>query len=397
VKELMKDQNPRMRAVALWVSESLYKAGDQSFNKDYLSLMNDKDTQVKMRAMMTGRLLKIPGTEAAVKKVMAADTTAGIQLVGKQVLEPPIVNSFFGRSRPNLNEEEAAMVDEGARMYSSLCATCHGPLGHGTPAGPGKLLAPSLVGSTRVQAHPDYVTKVLLRGLTGEIQKESYAGVLMTPMSGNDDKWIASVASYIRLNFENESGLITTEDVARVRKETADQKTPYTFDALWGSVPQALDPNSGWKVTASHAAETRKGSTASAFGATNFEGWTTGITQKAGMWFQVELPEATTLREIQFLSPPISRGWRQGSPPPIHTYPREFDIAVSMDGQQWTPIVTKGQGSKASMAIRFDAVKTKFLKITLTKSEEIVHGERRGKPFDFEVVWAMREFRLFGM
>ena len=78
VKELMNDPNPRMRIMALWVSESLYKAGDKSFDEIYLKMMSDKDTQVKMRAMMTGRLLKIPGTNEKVKTVMSSDTTAGV-------------------------------------------------------------------------------------------------------------------------------------------------------------------------------------------------------------------------------------------------------------------------------------------------------------------------------
>ncbi|HOX82671.1 MAG TPA: discoidin domain-containing protein [Chryseolinea sp.] len=396
VKDLMKDANPRMRVMALWASESLYKGGDQSFAKNYLEMMTDKDTQVKMRAMMTGRLLKIRGTDTIVKKIMASDTTAGVQLVAKQVLEPPVVNSFFGRSNPNLNDEEKALVDAGAKIFSSLCSTCHGPLGNGTPAGPGKLLAPSLVGSARVQSHPDYVIKTLLHGLTGEIQKESYAGVLMTSMGSNNDEWIASVASFIRVNFENESSPISTADVARVRKETAKQKTPYTFNALWASVPKMLEPKPDWKITASHTGEVRKGSTASAQGALNFEGWTTGITQQSGMWFQIELPSATTLTEIQFKSPPISRGWREGSPPPIQTYPRIYDVAISMDGKQWTKIISNGEGTGSSMMIRFDPVKTKFLRITLTKSEAIVHGERRGKPFDYEVTWFMRELKVFG-
>jgi hypothetical protein len=147
VKELMSDPNPRMRIMALWVSESLYKAGDKSFDEIYLKLMSDNDTQVKMRAMMTGRLLKIPGTHEKVKAVMKSDTTAGVVLVGKQVLNPPVVNAFFGRTNPNFSKEEQALVDAGAKIFNSLCATCHGPLGTGTPAGPGKLLAPSLVGS----------------------------------------------------------------------------------------------------------------------------------------------------------------------------------------------------------------------------------------------------------
>jgi mono/diheme cytochrome c family protein len=396
VKELMKDENPRMRIMALWVSESLYKAGDQSFAKNYLELMTDKDTQVKMRAMMTGRLLKIPGTNAVVKKVIAMDTTAGVQLVGKQVLEPRVVNSFFGRSNPNLNDEEKALVEAGSKIFNSLCSTCHGPMGNGTPAGPGKLLAPSLVGSSRVQSHPDYVIKTLLHGLTGEIQKESYAGILMTSMGSNNDAWIASVASFIRVNFENESSPVTPADVARVRKETAKQTKPYTFDALWASVPKALELKPNWKISASHTGEVRKGSTASPRGAFTFEGWTTGITQQSNMYFQVELPTATTLTEIQFKSPPISRGWREGSPPPIQTYPRAYDVSVSVDGKEWKKIIANQEGTGSSMTVRFDSVDARFLRITLTKSETVVHGERRGKPFDYEVAWTMRELKLYG-
>jgi mono/diheme cytochrome c family protein len=397
VKDLMKDPNPRMRIMAMWVSESLYKDGDQSFAQSYLQLMDDSDTEVKMRAMMTGRLLKVPGTNNKVKKVMASDTTEGVQLVAKQVLDPPLVNSFFGRSNPNFSEEERKRVDAGAKIYSGLCSTCHGVLGNGMAAGPGKLLAPSLIGSARVQSHPDYVIKTLLHGVTGDINKESYAGVMMAPMKDNSDEWIASVASFIRTNFENEGSVVTAADVARVREETSSQKGPYTFDALWTSVPKVLAPTDKWKMTASHTGETRKGSTASAAGAFTFEGWTTGTTQKAGMWYQVEMPTTASISEIQFKSPPISRGWREGSPPPIHTSPRAFDVETSLDGKQWTKIVANGEGTRASTTIRFEPVPAKFIRITLTKSEDVVHGERRGKPFDFEVVWNMREMKVFGL
>jgi mono/diheme cytochrome c family protein len=395
VKELMKDPNPRMRIMAMWVSESLYKSGDLSFAQNYLELMDDKDTQVRMRAMMTCRLLKIPGTSNKVKNILATDTTDGVQLVGKQVLEPPVVNAFFGRSNPNFSDEEKKMVDAGAKIYSGLCSTCHGPLGNGMPAGPGKLLAPSLIASSRVQAHPDYVIKTLLRGMTGDIGKESYAGVMMAPMADNSDEWIASVATFIRNTFENEGSVVTSADVARVRKETASQKTPYTFDELWRSVPKALTPDDKWKLTASNTAETRKGSTASPAGALNFEGWTTGVTQKAGMWYQIEFPSATTITEIQFKSPPIGRG-RQGGLPPIQTTPHGFNVEASMDGKQWTSIVSNGESLRSPTTIRFAPVQTRFIRITLTKSEEIIHGERRGQPFDFEVAWTMRELRVYG-
>jgi mono/diheme cytochrome c family protein len=395
VKELMKDENPRMRKVALWVSESLYKNGDKSFAPLYVEMINDPDTEVRMRAMMTGRLLKVTGTNEAVKKIMTTDQTAGVQLVGKQVLDPPQVTAFFGRSNPNFSEEEKALVEAGGEIYNGLCATCHGPLGIGTPAGPGKLMAPSLVGSPRVKSHPDYIIKTLLHGMSGDIEGKAYAGVIMTSMGTNSDKWIAAVASFVRANFENGSSPVSVEDVARVRKETQHISKPYLFDELWSSIPKVLVPDATWKITASHAADVRKGSTASAAGAFTYEGWTTGITQQAGMWFQIELPRLATISEIRFKSPPISRGWRQGSPPPIQTYPRAYDLEVSVDGTNWTK-VTSGEGTGPSGMIRIDPVETKFMRLTLTASESIVQGQRFGQPFDYEVVWNMREMKLYG-
>jgi mono/diheme cytochrome c family protein len=397
VKELLKHPDPRMRIQAMWVSESLFKAGDKSFAPIYLELMQDQDVQVKMRAMMTGRLLKIPGTNGVVKKALAKDTTAGVQLVGKQVLEPPVVNSFFGRGYQNLSDQEAALVKKGADIYNSLCSTCHGPLGTGTPYGEGKLMAPSLVGSARVQSHPDYVTKVLLHGLTGDIKGETYAGGLMAPMGKNPDEWIAAIASFIRSNFENESSLVTPGEVGRVRKETLAQKQPYTFESVWASVPQVVPFDDSWNATASHTGEVRKGSTASPKGAFTFEGWTTGVTQKEGMWFQAGLPRMINLAEIQFRSPPISRGWREGSPPPIPTYPRRFHVDVSTDGKTWERVATDAEGKGGDTVIKIPVHPARYIRFTLTKSEEIVHGEKRGLPFDYEVTWQIREMKLFEM
>lgn len=396
VKSLMNDPEPRMRIQAMWASETLYKAGDLSLARNYLELMDDKDTEVKMRAMMTGRLLKIPGTEARVRKVMTADSSAGVQLVGAQVLDPPVVTAFFGRPDPNFSEEEKARVDAGMDIYNSFCSTCHGPLGTGTPVGPGQLMAPSLVGSPRVQAHPDYVIKTLLHGLSGEIGGKSYAGAIMAPMGNQSDEWIASVASFVRANFENESPLVTPADVARVRKATAGQTRPYTFDELWASVPKVLEPAPAWKITASHSGEVRKGSTASPTGAFTYEGWTTGVSQKEGMWFQVEFPSPVTLSEIQFRSPPINRGWGQNRQPPIQTSPRGFDVEVSADGSNWEKVVANGEGTGSFTQIRFDPRTCRFVRLVLTRSESVIHGERRGRPFDYEVTWTMRELRLFG-
>ena len=49
----MKDANPRMRIQAIRASESLYKAGDRSFDADYRAAATDKDTNVAIQAMLT--------------------------------------------------------------------------------------------------------------------------------------------------------------------------------------------------------------------------------------------------------------------------------------------------------------------------------------------------------
>jgi mono/diheme cytochrome c family protein len=374
------------------------KAGDKSFDKIYLDMMSDPDTLVKMRAMMTGRLLKIPRTNDMVKMVMKKDTSDGVVLVGKQVLEPPKITSFFGRSNPNFNEQEKSLVEKGSKIYSSLCSTCHGTLGNGLPAGPDKLIAPSLIASSRIQSHPDYVIKTLLHGVIGNIQNESYAGIMMAPMGKNNDEWIASVASFIRANFENESSPVTPEYVAKVRQATSNQTKLYKFDSLWSSIPKPLENSSTWKMSASHTGEIRKGSSASPKGALTFEGWTTGATQQAGMWYMVELPQPmNNLIEMQFKSQSISRGFREGSPPPLQTCPHEYDLEISLDGKEWKKIIDHGTCAGSSITIHFEPVRAKFLRLTLTKSESIVHGERRGKPFDYEIPWTMREFRIYGL
>ncbi len=396
IRDLLKDSNPRMRKMAMWAGESLYKAGETSLADNYLSMMKDTDEEVRMRALMTGRLLKIAGTEEIAKNELASSQHAGLQLVSEQVIDPPRISAYFGRRNPNFDEQEQALVDAGAEIFSSLCATCHGTLGAGTPVAAGELMAPSFIGSTRVQAHPDYFIKTMLHGMTGDIEDQSYTGVIMAPMSNQSDEWIASVASFVRANFENEASIIQPEEVTRVRKETADRSKPYTYEELNASVPKPLNATDNWKITASHSESIRKGSSGSPDAALTYEGWTTGTTQQAGMWFQIELPEAHRIAELTFVSPPVSRGWREGSPPPLQTFPHAYTLSVSTDGNEWTDIIPNGHSTKNPSRIRFAPTELKFLRITLTESQQDVEGERFGRVHTYNIPWVMRELVVWG-
>jgi hypothetical protein len=114
------------------------------------------------------------------------------------------------------------------------------------------------------------------------------------------------------------------------------------------------------------------------------------------MWFQVELPKAVPLTEVQFESTagtlqlvggmvvnpdaPARAGGRgaRGAvgapatpppPPPPVGYPRGYKVEVSMDGSTWQP-AAQGAGTGASTMIVFPPVQAKFVRITQTASAE---------------------------
>src|SRR6185436_4884885 len=155
-------------------------------------------------------------------------------------------------------------------------------------------------------------------------------------------------------------------------------------------------------------------------GALTFTTWNTGAPQQPGMWFQVELPEAVRLAEIQFESPggrgaggrgrggaatqpggptPATAGAAAAAPAaagnaarggqaqpageapapqafeqPPAAYPRGHKVEVSMDGQTWTTIAEgpglTARGTGMTTVIRFDPVQAKFVKITQTATAE---------------------------
>jgi mono/diheme cytochrome c family protein len=370
IRTQMADPDPAMRIQAIRASETLYKAGDSSFAKDYRALARDADTDVVIQAMLTLSLFKVADLGSVVQAAQAANPARGVQEIGRRLLQPAPSLTFGGRGSGGLTAVQQATLQRGAAVYNELCATCHGPDGRGTPieGRPGAIMAPPLLTSSRVQGHRDYAIKAILNGLTGPLDGRTYADV-MVPMGTNTDEWIADVASYVRSGFGG-SWLVTPADVARVRTATSGRKTPWTPAELEASLPRALVPDATWHVTASHnSADAAKG--------VNFAGWTTGAPQQPGMWFQIELPAPVTLAELQFDSPRASGGV------PTETYPREYRVDVSMDGKAWGASVAQGKGNGVTTLIAFPSARAKFVRITQTA---VVEG---GPP------WSIRGLRLF--
>jgi mono/diheme cytochrome c family protein len=396
VREAMKDSDPRMRVQAIRASETLYKAGDKSFDADYRAFTKDSDTDVVIQAVLTLNLFKAPDLAAVVRSVEASNRARGVKEIGDRVLAPPAAAGGFGGGRggPALSPEQQNLLQQGGQVFTQLCGTCHGDDARGRPlagASPGTTMAPPLAGSPRVNGHRDYVIKALLGGLTGPIGDKTYTEV-MVPMGANKDEWIAGVASYVRTNFGNNGGVVTPADVARVRAAMGARKAPWTVPELEATLPRALETQESWKLTASHNADT-------ASNALTLRAWSTGVPQAADMWFQVELPKPALLTEVQFDSPagrgggggrgaagagrggrgaaapaavPAGGGFGPGAagPPPVPAFPHGYRVQISMDGAKWSEPVAEGKGSGTRTAISFKPVQAKFLRITQTDTIE---------------------------
>jgi hypothetical protein len=237
-----------------------------------------------------------------------------------------------------------------------------------------------------VDGHRDYIIKTLLHGLSGPIDGKTYPQV-MVAMGTNTDQWIADVTSFVRNGFGNTGTPATAADVARVRAATG-ARGPWTSPELDRSLPKVLVPDSTWKVTASHDARPAPQANAEggfnyvvdAAGALSFLGWTTGVPQQPGMWFQIELPTVQKLTEIQFTTSPV--GGRSGSPA-AWTYPRRYQVQVSSDGTSWSTAVAEGEGAPGTTVIAFAPVDARFVRITQT-------GTASDAP-----PWSMRLLRLY--
>ena len=385
VREQMKDANPRMRVQAIRASETLYKGANRTFADDYRAMAGDPDPDVALQALLTANLFKLPDVEALIAGTQASNGARGIQEIGKLMLQR-IANAATTAALA-FSPEQQAQMKEGETIYRNLCATCHGEDARGVAltgaAAPAAMMGPALAGSPRVTGHRDYVIKTLLHGMTGPLAGQTFTQVML-PMGAQDDRWVANIASFIRNEFGNSAPFVTPADVARVRAATAGRKAPWTFEELESGIPRLLPADPAWRASASHNADR-------AANGLTLAAWTTAVPQEPGMWYQVELPQAVRIAEVQFDSGPPGGARRTGRgrgagggrgaagrgsvapevaappPPPVFgTFPTAYQVQVSLDGKSWSRPVAQGSGSAATTVAAFAPVRARFVRITQT-------------------------------
>jgi mono/diheme cytochrome c family protein len=121
--------------------------------------------------------------------------------------------------------------DSGKKIFSLRCASCHQSNGLGIAT-----QYPPLAGSEWVSANPALITKIILKGLKGEItvkgEKYGTSAALNMAAVPIDDREIANVVTYVRQAWGNDFGELTTDEVATIRSDTFDQKDQWIGEVL---------------------------------------------------------------------------------------------------------------------------------------------------------------------
>jgi hypothetical protein len=188
----------------------------------------------------------------------------------------------------------------------------------------------------------------------------------MVSMATNDDAWIASVLSYVRNSFGNRAGFVSAKQVAGIRDTWKNRTQPWTIAELRASLPQPLANRKEWKLSASD----KPNDVGLAVDGKPETRYTTGTSQKPGMWFQIELPAETNLAGVQ-----LDCGKS------TNDYPRGYKLELSSDGEKWKTVAT-GKGTPSVTDIQFAPAKAKFIRITQTGS---VGG----------LFWSIHELQVF--
>ena len=181
----MKHADPKVRIQAIRASESLYKAGDKSFASDYRAMLKDPDTDVVIQAMLTINLRRIPQYADLIRTHEGrepgawhqGDRRPAAQAAGRFAGSAAVAGRYGGDG-PEPARPKSVECSAAATPSTRSCAPpATAPDGKGAPMGgatDGTTLAPNLVGVPRVLGNADYITKVLLFGLTGELDGKTY-------------------------------------------------------------------------------------------------------------------------------------------------------------------------------------------------------------------------------
>ncbi|MER2490387.1 DUF7133 domain-containing protein [Catenovulum sediminis] len=366
--EAFKDADSNVRTSAVRVSEQFVSKQDSKMVKHWQKLIKNADIELAQQIMLSAFYVEIEDKQRAQirsdllarfplkKGLLAIDTAMQYQIKEREAQQALAKN----------NKALADALARGKNHFDSLCATCHGKEGQGAPAGNG-LLAPSFEKNPRVNGNLAILGRIVLDGLMGPIEGETYAGGMMASIASNDDQWIADVLTYLRNNFANQASMVSAQQIAKLRTLDA-QSSPWTLDALEQKYGQKLTNKKAWKFSASH---NPKNFAALIDGKADWAKWDSEDLQQIGMWLQVELPQVYQISQVYMDCRKWS--WRCA---------KAFDLEFSIDGENWQKVDSNIEKSPQRTSETLGQ-KAKFIRFVLQNGSS-------------QQTWSVTEIDIYG-
>jgi mono/diheme cytochrome c family protein len=135
-----------------------------------------------------------------------------LKVMAANAFTPPEAPPF--KTQESGDADEASLKARGEVVYTAVCQTCHQSNGEGLPGS-----YPPLAGSGSFYGDPQNHARIVVHGLTGQItvQGASFNGAMPAQGAVLTDYDIAAVATFERLSWGNNDGIVTPGDVAAVR------------------------------------------------------------------------------------------------------------------------------------------------------------------------------------
>ncbi|MBO0934267.1 DUF7133 domain-containing protein [Fibrella aquatilis] len=265
IANALKDSDPQLRRTAIWLGEPFLRKNDETLVGAVASLQNDPNPNVRIQVLESLHYSTAPRAKKAVSDLLAQNAADPVLMAVEASIQKNADFKTYGSKLGSLAATDRNSVLKGAEIFKSYCSSCHGTDGKGLAS----LVAPPIAGSKHLVDNT-VLLRILMQGLSGPIDGKSYP-TLMPSVADNTDEWIASVANYIRYEFGGPpprpvppatppaqtaslSGstvagvapvrpagpggfrrtlpIIQTDEVAKIRQETASRITPWTLVEL---------------------------------------------------------------------------------------------------------------------------------------------------------------------
>ncbi len=213
------DRNKQVRKTSVWISEKYLKQNDLEILTNLEKLKNDPSPDVKIQLMLSLRTYKSVFSDIILQDLLAKNKdNEMMQFSYSTFLEAQKTREIEEKRTKNLSPADRELVGNGGKIYKQLCINCHGERGKGIKTNNATMPAPALAGSPRIKGDKTQIIELLLLGLKGPIDGKNYPNS-MPALYDNDDKYIASVLSYVRNSSEigNNASVITEKEVKEVR------------------------------------------------------------------------------------------------------------------------------------------------------------------------------------